>query len=230
MSLNSVGYTYDNVRLQNGTCRGLIVNTRDVTYKSCTFKNFLLGGMLASNDLSWGESSVPRNLTVEGCRFDNTGRGHEYGKGTGLEYSQLSLNAEGGGTCAGKEISENNLTGENIKLIGNKFINTNTPYAVAILDSINVEIKDNVIECRTTVDENGKRVEDTKNGRAIFLERCMNVTVSGNTFIYGGDKVEKGTHIIAWDYRNLNGTDLYDGSGNRFASLPENKTDKRPGT
>ena len=230
MSLNSAGYTYDNVRLQNGTCRGLIVNTRDVTYKSCTFKNFLMGGMLATNDLTWGEASVPKNLTVEGCLFDNTGRGHEYGKGTGLEYSQLSLNAEGGGTCAGKEISENNLTGENIKLIGNKFINTNTPCAVAILDSINVEIKDNVIECRTTVDENGKRVEDTKNGRAIFLERCMNVTVSGNTFIYGGDKVEKGTHIIAWDYRNLNGDDLYDESGNRFASLPENKTDKRPGT
>ncbi|MGM9644017.1 MAG: hypothetical protein ACI3X1_02915, partial [Eubacteriales bacterium] len=122
----------------------------------------------------------------------------------------------------------------NIKIIGNRFINTNNYYVMAIKDAKNVEIKDNYIECRTkmelggtrVLDANGNPVGDDKYGRAIYIERCINVDISGNEYHYGGDKVAKGDHIIAWDYKGLEGTDLYDADGNRFASLPEEKGKK----
>ena len=224
ISLNSTGFTFDNVLMQEYHSRGILMKTRDSKAIHCTFRDVACAGMLLSVETTWGESTVPKNTTIEGCLFDNTG--HSYGRQTALEYSPISIHGLGDITCGDKEISEKNLPCENIKIIGNKFINTNSYYVITISDAQNVEIKDNIIACRTEVDASGNRVEDTKYGRAIYIERCMNVTISGNKYSYGGGKVETGTHIVAWDYKGLQGTDLYDAEGNRFASLPEEKGKK----
>ena len=234
ISLNSANFTFDNVLMQEYHSRGILMKTRDSNVFNCTFRNVANTGMLLSVETTWGESTVPKNIRIEGCLFDNTGHSYQYE--SNLTQSPVALRGLGDIVCGDKEIDENNLPCENIKIIGNKFINTNNYYAITIADAQNVEIRDNYIECRTlkeaggvrVLDKDGKPVADKNYGRAIFIERCMNITISGNTYVYGGDKVAQGKHIVAWDYKNLNGTDLYDADGNRFASLPENKSDKRP--
>ena len=235
VSLNSAGFTFDNVLLQEYHSRGILMKTRDSIVKNCTFRNIALTGMLLSVETRWGESSVPKNITIEGCEFDNIG--HSFHAESIPTYSSIAIQGLGDVKCADKKIAENNLPCRNIRIIGNRFINTNNYYAITISDAQNVEIRDNYIECRTLTElggarvlgADGKPVGDDKNGRAIYIERCINIDISGNEYVYGGDKAEKGNHIIAWDYKGLNGTDLYDAEGNRFASLPEDN-DKKPGT
>lgn len=236
VSLNSANFTFDNVLMQEYHSRGILMKTRDSVAKNCTFRNVALTGMLLSVETRWGESSVPKNITIEGCEFDNVG--HSYQAEKILTYAPIAIQGLGDITFADKEIAEDNLPCENIKIIGNRFINTNNYYVISITDAQNVEIKDNYIECRTkmelggtrVLDKDGNPVGDDKYGRAIYIERCININISGNEYHYGGDKVAKGTHIIAWDYKNLDGTDLYDAEGNRFASLPIDKADKKPTT
>ncbi len=224
VSLNSAGFTFDNVLMQNYHSRGILMKTRDSNVKNCTFRNVAITGMLLSIETTWGESSVPKNINIEKCIFDNTG--HTHGQQANKTYSPIALRGLGDLANPGKVINENNLPCENINIIGNKFINTNNVFVMTIFDSKNVKIKDNIIECRTTVDANGNRVLDEKTGRAFYIERCINVEISGNKYVCGDDLIKTGAHIIAWDYKGLTGSDLYDADGNRYTNLPENKDDR----
>ena len=231
----SAGFIFDNVLMQEYHSRGILMKSRDSGALHCTFRNLANTGMLLSVETAWGESTVSKNIRIEGCLFDNTGLSYKHE--SNLVQSPVAVRGLGDIVCGDKDIAENNLPCENIKIIGNKFINTNNYYAITITDAQNVEVNNNDIECRTLsevggvriLDDKGNPVGDDKFGRAIYIERCINVEISGNEYHYGGDKVAKGNHIVAWEYKGLKGTDLFDKDGNRFASLPEEKG-KKPTT
>ena len=109
--------------------------------------------------------------------------------------------------------AEGYLPCKNIKIIGNKFINTSGTYAISIKATQGITIKDNVFE---------KRPDDTIDGKyckAVYLNGCANINISDNTFseIAQGDVTKA---VVGVNYVNLYGTDIVDSEGNRF--LPEN--------
>ncbi len=235
ISLNSASFTFDNVLMQEYSSRGILMKTRDSVVKNCTFRSVAMTGMLLSIETTWGESSVPKNITIEGCLFDNTS--HDFNNHTNRKYAPIALQGLGDLTNPDKVISEDNLPCENINIIGNKFINTNNIYVMTIYDSKDIKIKNNIIECRSLkeddqfhtdrlTDENGNNVIDETLGRAFYIERCINVEISDNTIICGSKKLETGNHIIAYDYKNLWGNNLNDANGNRYESLPIDKEGK----
>lgn len=226
ISMNSANFTVDNVLMQEFHSRGLLLKTRNVTAKNCTLRSIALSSATLAAEGIWGESTVSKNITIEGCLFDNTS--HTYTAHIVPEHSPILIQGLGAAINPYKKIAENNLPCENIKIIGNKFINTNNNQVMTITDAQNVDIKNNIIECRTVADSDGNRIPDEENGKAIYIQRCINIDISGNTFECCKDKLSKGTHIVAWDYKNLTGTDLYDAEGKRFESLPTDNAEKRP--
>ena len=121
LTLNSAGFVFDNTVVQCTRSRGILVKTVDATIKNCTFRDHGMTSVLLSVETTWGESTVPQNITVEGCLFDNTGCL------TGLEanMTQCPIAIQGLGNLSGSvEVSEDTLPCRDIRIIGN---NLSTP-------------------------------------------------------------------------------------------------------
>lgn len=212
LSANSVGFTFDNVLIQNKNARGILGKTHDITIKNCTFRGFSSTGVLLSVETTWGESTVPRNVLVERCLFDDTGR--NYNTESNTTYSCIAIQGLGANSSSTFEPSEDTLPCRDIRIIGNKFINQNNYYAISISAAQDIVVKDNVFE--------GNPAEDTerKFKRAIYIDGAMNIEISGNTFSDFTKDVTKA--VIGWNYKNLTGTDVEE-------VLPTNK-DPKPAT
>lgn len=58
--------------VDTGRARGILIQTKNVTVKNCTFKNLSLAGVLVAPDLTnWYELGPTDNLSIENCRFVN---------------------------------------------------------------------------------------------------------------------------------------------------------------
>ena len=212
ISANSVGFTFDNVLIQNKNARGILGKTHDIVIKNCTFRGFSSTGVLLSVETTWGESTVPRNVLVERCLFDDTGR--NFNTESNTTYSCIAIQGLGANSSSTFAPSEDTLPCRDIRIIGNKFINQNNYYAISISAAQDIVVKDNVFE--------GNPAEDTekKFRRAIYIDGAMNIEISGNTFSDFTKDVTKA--VIGWNYKNLTGTDVEE-------VLPTNK-DPKPAT
>ncbi|MBP3375816.1 MAG: hypothetical protein J6L83_03535, partial [Clostridia bacterium] len=198
LSANSVGFTFDNVLIKDKTSRGILCKTHDVTIKNCTFRGFSSTGVLLSVETTWGESTVPRNVVVESCLFDDTGR--LFGTDTNLTYACIAIQGLGANKATELAISEDTLPCRNIKVIGNKFMNVNNYYAISVSAAQDIVIKDNVFE--------GRAYDTAKQfTRAININGAMNIEISGNTYSkMMQDNFTKA--VIALNYKNLTGSDV----------------------
>lgn len=197
LSANSVGFTFDNVMVRNSTARGILCKTLDATIKNCTFRSNSSTGILLSVETTWGESTVPKNILITGCLFDDTGR--NYTRENNTTYSCIAIQGLGANSTD-IEVSENTLPCKDIKIIGNKFTNVNNKHAVSVTAAQNILIQDNIFEARP---------EDTTRdfGKAIYINGVMNIKVIGNTYSeFAGGDVSK--VITALNYKNLTGSDV----------------------
>ena len=197
ISLNSAGFTFDNVLVQNTRSRGILVKTRDAVVKHCTFRDLAMTGVLLSVETSWGESSVPQNILIEGCLFDKTSG--SFGSESTMKYAPIAI--EGLGELSSKiTVSEDTIPCKNINIIGNKFINNQNNYCITASAAQGIVIRDNVFEGRPN--DNNKKF-----ARAIYLNGCMNIDISGNTYSeHTKDDITKA--VVAVNYAGLTGTDI----------------------
>ena len=97
-------------------------------------------------------------------------------------------------------VSNDTLPCSNIKIIGNKFINNNNNYAIVLNAVQDVVVKNNVFVERD--DESESRV-----GKAIYINSCMNIEVSGNVYSkFAENDVTK--VITVTNYDGLTGDDV----------------------
>ena len=211
LSRNSAGFIFDNVMVRFTRSRGILVKTVDSTIKNCTFRDHGMTAILLSVETTWGESTVPQNITIQGCLFDNTGCLWGYEN----NLTQAPIAIQGLGDLSGNvEISEDTLPCKNVKIIGNKFVNIQNNYCITISAAQNIQIVNNVFVARPT------DTETNKFGKAVFMNGCANVTLSGNTYseIAKGDITKA---VIGYNYFGLTGSDVVDADGNRL--LPAEK-------
>lgn len=202
ISLNSAGFTFDNVLVQNTRSRGILVKTRDATVKHCTFRDLAMTGVLLSVETSWGESSVPQNVLVEGCLFDGTGS--SFGSEATMKYAPIAI--EGLGELSSQiTVSESTVPCKNITIIGNKFTNNTNNYCITASAAQGITIRDNVFD---------PREGDTakKFGKAIYINGCLNIDISGNTYSEfakdGEGNLDITKAVVVDNYSGLSGTDV----------------------
>jgi hypothetical protein len=197
LSANSSNFTYDNVLIQNTRTRGIVAKAVGVTLRSCTFRNISCAGVLLAPEPSWGEGTVPRDILIEGCIFDNTGNYER----TQSQLKKACIAVMGVGEVSNDiTVSNDTLPCSNIKIIGNKFINNNNNYAIVLNAVQDVVVKNNVFVERD--DESESRV-----GKAIYINSCMNIEVSGNVYSkFAENDVTK--VITVTNYDGLTGDDV----------------------
>ena len=197
LSANSADFTYDNVLIQNTRTRGIVAKTVGVTLMYSTFRNVSNAGVLLSTEPSWGEGTVPREIAVMNCHFDNTG---SY-LGTNNQLKKACIAILGLGEASNDVVvSENTLTCSDITIMNNKFSNINNNYAIVINAARNVTVKGNFFE------ERGSESEESV-GKAIYVNGCMNIEISQNKYssFAGGDNTKV---IVAINYSGLTGSDV----------------------
>lgn len=170
LSRNSKGFTFDNVIIRNTRSRGILVKTTDVTIKHCTFQNLAHTGIVICSEPSWGESTAATNTTITKCIFDNTGAVCDYVNDT--EFVPIMIGED---SVSGVNVSAKSLIYKNITIDGCKFINNKSRYAITVYGAQNVSILNNTF-CEI-VDESALKIPTT-----IFVQKSMNVNISGNTF------------------------------------------------
>ncbi len=189
---NCYKFTFDNVLIQKNRARGILIKTQDVTIKNCTFKDEQIEGLIIGKETNWGESTVPSNVTVENCVFDNTSYVHRNNT-KDVHYAPINIQGLGG---IRKHVELNdNFACNNIKIKHNKFINNTSRHLIYASAVKGLEITENIFEER----EDG--------GRILYLNGCIDVDVSDNTYT---DKMQK--HIgdgrldgafALYNYRNM---------------------------
>ena len=198
LSRNSVNFTFDNCMVRHNRGR-FVVKTRDATITNCTFKDTTMAGVVLSVESTWGESSVPQNVTVTKCLFDGTSQTHNYDNNT--KYAAIAVEGLGSGGVGMKvNVEADSIPCKNINITDNVFKNVPNNYYVTVSAAQGVTIKNNVFEARST--ETAKRV-----GKAIYINGCMTVDISDNTYseFANGDVTRV---VVANNYKNLFGTDV----------------------
>ena len=196
ISRNSAFFTLDNCMVRHNLGR-VLIKTREGIIKNCTFKNTSYAGVVMSAEPSWGESSVPCNVTVTRCLFNGTSRHFDREKFT--KFAAIAV--EGlGDESARITVSENSLPARNITVTDNVFKNVRNDYYVAISGVKGVKIQNNVFEKR-------ERTCAEEIGRAICINGCIDVNISNNTYsaAANGDVTKV---ITAKNYKNLHGSDV----------------------
>ena len=198
LSRNSVNFTFDNCMVRNNRGR-FVVKTRDAVITNCTFKNNSMAGVVMSVESTWGESSVPNNVTVTKCLFDGTSQTLNYENNT--KYAAVAVEGLGSGGV-GKEVnvSAETIPCKNITITNNVFRNVSNNYYVTVSAAQNVTINNNTFEAREN--ESAKKV-----GKAIYVNGCMDICISNNTYseFADGDLTKV---IVGNNYKNLYGTDV----------------------
>ncbi len=194
ISINSVGFTFDNVLMQNYHSRGILMKTRDSVVKNCTFRNIGSTAMLLSIEPTWGESTVPRNITIKSCLFDSTGLGYNYA--SNKTFAPIAIQGLGNAPEMLDGVSRETLPCKNIDIIDNKFINTNNDYCITIGQAQDITITGNIFEVKNY--DSGQDL-----GKSIWINESMDIKVYGNTY---SQNIED--EIDATEYKGLYGEDV----------------------
>ncbi len=164
---NCYKFTFDNVLIQKNRARGILIKTQDVTIKNCTFKDEQIEGLIIGKETNWGESTVPSNVTVKNCIFDNTSYVHRNNT-TDVHYAPINIQGLGG---IRKVVELNdNFACNNIKITHNKFINNTSRHLIYASAVKGLEISENVFEERPEI------------GKVLYLNGCIDVNISDNTY------------------------------------------------
>lgn len=196
ISRNSVDFTFDNCMVRHNRGR-FVVKTRNATIVNCTFKDTSMGGVVMSVESTWGESSVPQNITVDKCVFDGTSQTFNYQNNT--KYAAVAVEGLGSAGVA-VNLSTETIPCRNITITNNVFRNVPNNYYVTVSAAQGITIKDNVFETRSTE-------TDQKIGKAIYISGCMNIMIEGNSYSsFAEGDVSK--VVIGNNYKNLYGSDV----------------------
>ncbi|MBP3375965.1 MAG: hypothetical protein J6L83_04305 [Clostridia bacterium] len=196
ISRNSANFVFDNCMVRHNRGR-FVIKTHFGTIKNCTFKDTSYAGIVMSCECTWGESSVPRHVTVENCLFDGASRTENKEKDT--KYAAIAVEGLGGKDIKVK-VNEDTLPARDITVRNNIFRNIRNNYYVTFSAVQDVRITGNVFETRMTDTEE-------KLGGAILVDGCMNVEISDNEYssFASGDAAKV---ICANNYKNLFGSDV----------------------
>ena len=194
ISRNSADFVFDNCMVRHNRGR-FVVKTHNATIKNCSFKDTSYAGIVMSCECTWGESSVPRHVTVKNCLFDGASRTLNQDKNT--KYSAIAV--EGlGNKDSDVVVSADALPAKDITVENNVFRNIRNDYCVTFSAVQGVTVRNNVFEAR-------KR-EDTDNiPGAIFVNGCMTVDISNNTYA-----TDIRSAVVAKNYKDLKGSDIKD--------------------
>lgn len=192
LSRNSAGYTFDNVTVQNTRSRGILFKTVDVTVKNCTFKNLAHTGLYLATEKEWGESTVPRDITIQNCVIDHVGFINNYDWLTFL--APISI------VGPSSEVKRENLLCRNILIEGNKFINNDNDYSLTVSFAKNVRILGNQFAP-------GLHENQTKPKKVILVSSSCDVEISNNSYspYLAADMSRK---IIIQNSENVFGCDI----------------------
>lgn len=196
ISRNSTNFVFDNC-MSRDTYGRFVIKTRDAVITNCTLKNTCLAGIVLSVECTWGESSVPSNITVTKCLFESNGQ--KFDKQNNTKFAALAVEGLGDKSAA-VTVSENTIPCKNITITGNVFRDCPNNYYLTVQAVQGVTIADNVFEERDN--ESSKKI-----GKAVYINGCMNVNVSNNTYSdFAEGDVSK--VVIGNNYKNLFGTDV----------------------
>ncbi len=164
---NCYKFTFDNVLIQKNRARGILIKTQDVTIKNCTFKDEQIEGLIIGKETNWGESTVPSNVIVKNCVFDNTSYVH---RNNTKDVHFAPINIQGlGGIRKVVELNDN-FACNNIKITHNKFINNTSRHLIYASAVKGLEISENIFEERPEI------------GKVLYLNGCIDVNISDNTY------------------------------------------------
>jgi hypothetical protein len=178
MSQNSSGGIFDNVLVRNTRSRGFLIKNDGAVIKNCTFQNIAQTAVKLSNELIWGESSVPRNTQILNCLFDHVGYDN---KNYDVDYNApIAIEIEQNGS--GKNCN-------NIIIDGCKFINNEQRYAIHAQNAQGITISN----C------DFGNVTGGYSGYAISLENVKDVNIYGNEYNNNTPTTEKNVQNVTKD-------------------------------
>ncbi len=192
ISRNSADFIFDNCMVRYNRGR-FVIKTHNATIKNCTFKDTSYAGIVMSCECTWGESSVPRNVTVTQCLFDGASRTVNQDKNT--KYAAIAVEGLGDGKSEVK-VASDALPAKNITVTNNKFKEIFNDYYVTFSAVQGVTVTNNIFESRARKDGNIIPA-------SILVNGCMTVNISENTF-YNDVK----DAVVARNYKDLFGTDV----------------------
>ena len=186
LSYNSSGFTFDNLLIQNTRSRGVLIKSTNTTIKNCTLRNLAHAGILINSEPQWSESTVPHNILIADCVFDNCGfKNGEYDSTLNAPISIVGL---------GELVyTDSSLVCTGITVESCSFINNKNIHAISALSAQNLTIRNNLL---------GKA--DSK-GALIALDTVKNVEISGNTY---PPDITGGINVVANNYINVFGSDI----------------------
>ena len=198
LSANSCGYTIENSIVRNSCSRGYLMKATDVNVKNCTIRTIGGTGILITVEPSWGESTVARDINIDSCLFDHTG----------IIYDDFANPVRACIHFAGpsKVASRDTLPIKNVTINKCKFTNNEVWHAITINSAQNVKITNNVFD--RVVDDWHDVAE-----RAITLNTCMDIEISGNTYNLDTYKGDLRNIISGENYKEIHGTDVTNPDG-----------------
>ena len=206
LSQNSAGFVFDNVLIQYVRSRGVLIKTVDATVKHCTFRDIASTAIKLSSELTWGESTVPRDATIYKCLFDHVGYDtHDFDEKVNAAISIFN-------EIGADKFNENGMCCKNVTIDGCKFTNNEQKYAIHIQNAQNVTITNCTFD--PLYDEISAPGREQK-GVAISLNKTMNINVENNTYnyVHTNDITQL---IVSTESKNVYGSDVTDESGNKL--------------
>ncbi|MBP3376302.1 MAG: hypothetical protein J6L83_06015 [Clostridia bacterium] len=188
----SGNFTVDNLLIRNSWSRGILTKTVNATVKHSTFRHIKSAGILANCEPTWGESTIPRNITVEGCIFEETGFVGEYWTAPANAPIYIS------GLSTYGEANIHKIICQNITVKGCEFLNYGHQYGIYVDGAQNVNIIDNVFD----------PVDTSAPGNFVNITTAVNVEISGNKYRDASGSLSTISGISADDYTNIHGTDV----------------------
>ncbi len=191
VSKNCASFTFDNTVIQSHRSRGLLIKAPNITVKNCTFRDLQRHALVLGCENVWGESSVPSNINIKNCLFDNV-----------CDYpdqydavDNVAINIHGLGELKNDITLLDNFACNNINISHNKFINNKGKHLIYASGASNVNITENIFE------------EREGDGKIIYINGCTDLTMQGNTYSDTlKDYIEAnqlGRLITGYNYKNF---------------------------
>ncbi len=186
LSKACANFTFDNVLIEDHRSRGVLIKTRNVTIKHSTFRNLQCQALIIGSENVWGESSVPSNIKIESCVFDNAS--YSLGEFKNIEFA--TINIQGLGEINNNITLSEHFACNNISITHNKFVNTFNENVIHASGVRYLTVEDNIFETRPD------------NGKVIYINGCLDVSINSNTYI-NSDPSKPENVITAYKYKDL---------------------------
>ncbi len=191
VSKNCADFTFDNTLIQNHRSRGLLIKAPNITVKNCTFRDLQRHALVLGCENAWGESSVPSNINIQNCIFDNV---CDYPDNYDV-VDNVAINIHGLGEISNSITLNDNFACHSINITHNKFINNKGKHLIYASGARDINITENIFE------------EREGDGKIIYINGCIDVTISGNTYSDSiKQAIEKGLfgkYITAYKFKGL---------------------------